>query len=162
MAKDDIFEEPAPAPKKPAIIDENAPLLSEAEIAAIKLQARQDILKAKKADARAELLKAETQRLRVEEGMTTGNAHSDEIVNITIDVAQFAPNILINNQPYWHGHTYAVPRHVADTLRDVMYRTWGHQAEIDGKSRQAFYAEKHVAELYKPGTHGVTLSAKGV
>ena len=152
MAKntDDIFEEP---------LSEDE-LLTPAEIAKIKLEAKQEILKAKRSDLRKKLLADETQRLRVEEGLTTGNAHSDEIVNITIDLAQFAPSILINNVPYHHGRTYPVPRHVADTLRETMFRTWGHQAEIDGKSKSAFYAEKHVANLYKPGTKGAVLSAK--
>ena len=161
MAKsDDIFEEPA-APKKPVLIDEDAPILSASEIEAIKSKAKQNILKAKKKDAEERLLEAETQRLKNEEGLTTGNAHADEVVGIAIDLAQFAPSILINNQPYHHGRTYTVPRHVADTLRDVMYKTWGHQAEIDGKSKSAFYAEKHVAELYKTGSDkGKVLSAR--
>ena len=164
MAKNDEFEEPAAPAKtpKPAIIDEDAPILSAAEIDTIKARARQNILKAKKKDAEEKLLEQETQRLRVEEGYTTGNSHLDEIVNITIDLAQFASSILINNVPYNHGRTYAVPRHVADTLRETMARTWGHQADIDGKSIAAKVGEKHVAELYKAGTPGKAISARGV
>jgi len=164
MGKNDEFEETSAPAKlvKPAIIDEDAPILSAVEIADIKARAKQNILKAKKKDAEAALLEQETQRLRIEEGFTTGNSHLDEIVNITIDLAQFAPSILINNQPYHHGRNYSVPRHVADTLREVMFRTWGHQADIDGKSKSAFYAEKHVAELFKPSTKGAVVSARGV
>lgn len=151
MAKDDSFEDP---------IAESDGLLTPAEIVKIKAEARASILTAKKADAKKTLLAEETQRLRNEEGLTTGNAHSDEVVSITIDLAQFAPNITINGQAYWHGRTYMVPRHVADTLRDTMYKTWSHQSEIDGKSRSAFYAEKHIAELYQPGNKGTVISAK--
>jgi hypothetical protein len=152
MAKiDDTFEEPA---------SEEAPLLTPAEITKIKEQARAEILATKKADLRKKLLAEETQRLRNEEGLTTGNRHADEIVAITVDVASFAPHICINGQAYWHGKTYMVPRHVADTLREQMWNTWRHQAEIDGKSRAAFYAEKHVADLYKPGNKGTVLSGK--
>lgn len=154
---DDNFEEPAPS------FNPDAPLLTPAEIKTIKEKARANILKAKKKDAEEKLLAAEEQRLRNEEGLTTGSAHADEIVSVTIDLAQFSSSIVINQRPYWHGHTYSVPRHVAETLREQMYRTWGHQAEIDGKSRSQFYAEKHVAELYKPGSKAsATLSAKGL
>ncbi len=152
MAKnDETFEEP--------VLNENE-LLSPSEIAKIKDEARASILSAKKADAKKKLLASETQRLRNEEGLTTGNAHSDEIVNITIDLPLFSPNIIINSQAYWHGRTYPVPRHVADTLRSQMFNSWRHQSEIDGQSKQAFYAAKHVADLYKPGNKGVTISAK--
>lgn len=151
MAKsDDIFEEP---------ISEDE-LLTPAEIAKIKLEAKQEILKAKRADLRKKLLADETQRLRTEEGLTTGNAHSDEIVNITIDLPLFTPNIIINMKAYWHGSTYPVPRHVADTLRAQMFDSWKHQSQIDGKSAQQFYSEKHVAELYQPGNKGKTISAR--
>lgn len=151
--KDETFEEPIP---------EESAILTPGEIEKIKAEARASILSAKKANAKKKLLADETRRLRNEEGLTTGNAHSDEIVNITIDLPLFSPHILINSQAYWHGHTYPVPRHVADTLRSQMFNSWKHQSEIEGKSKQAFYAEKHIADLYKPGSQGTVVSAKSL
>ncbi len=151
--KDDSFEDP--------VLNENE-ILSPAEISKIKDEARASILKAKKEDARRKLLASETQRLRNEEGLTTGNGNLDEIVNITIDLPLFAPHVCINSHAYWHAQTYSVPRHVADTLRSQMFNSWKHQSEIDGKSKNAFYAEKHIAEMFRPAnlTKGATLSAK--
>ena len=151
MAKNDSFEEPAL---------EDGALLTAAEIAKIKEEARKEILSAKKADLKRKILADETRRLRNEEGLTTGNAHSDEIVSITIDLPIFSPHILINGQAYWHGHTYSIPRHVADTLRSQMFCSWQHQSTIEGRSKQEFYAQKHVQDLYKPGTTGSVLSGK--
>ena len=165
-SKDPLTDFEAPKAKAAVEIDADAPILSEAEIEQIKLQARQDILKERKSEARKHLLAVETQRLKNEEGLITGNGYQDEMVNITIDLALFSPAIIINSRPYWHGKTYSVPRHVADTLRETMYRTWGHQADIDGQSKTAFYANKRVADLFKvdnrgkPLVAGAALSAK--
>lgn len=143
--------------------DATAPILTDKEIADAKAKARADIMAAKKKDAREKLIAAETKRLQTEEGLTTGNAFSDEIVNITIDLPIFCKELLINQVPYHQGRNYSVPRHVADTLRDMMFRAWEHQSTIEGKSKSEFYAQKHVAELYRPGAKSAaTLSARSV
>lgn len=153
MGKDDTFEDPS--------VPKEEELLTPAEIQKIKDQARKEILADKKADLTKKLIADEKQRLRNEEGLTTGNRHADEIVNITIDLPIFAPNIVINRQAYWHGATYGVPRHVADTLRDQMFKSWEHQSTIEGRSKAEFYAQKHVAEMYAVGNKGgATLSGK--
>ncbi len=129
--------------------DEPAPVLTPAEIAAIKKEAKDKILAERKSAAKVKLLAEETQRLRVQEGMVTGLGHLDEIVNITIDLPTFAPSININMQPYWHGRTYAVPRHVAETLNSQMFTCWKHQNEVDGKSLGQFYAIRRATTMDK-------------
>lgn len=167
----DFVEDPqASAPKTDAKVvpidaAAKAPLdpsgvLTDAEVLDIRAKARADIMADKKGKLKQDMLAAEKQRLLREEGLTTGNGHQDEILSITIDVAAYAPYININGQCYWHGRTYQVPRHVADTLRDQMFMTWKHQNQIDGKDANAFYAAKHVAEMYKV-EGGAKLSARG-
>lgn len=146
----------AAAPAEP---DGDAPLLTEAEIQAIRAEARAEIMADKRGKLKQELKAQEKQRLRNEEGLTTGNSHQDEMVSISIDLAPYAPYVNINGQCYHHGRTYQVPRHVADTLRDQMFQTWKHQNQIDGKDAQQFYAAKHIAEMYSVAG-GAKLSAK--
>jgi hypothetical protein len=136
----DFIEDPAPA---------DEPILSAAEIKAIKEEAKKKILDERKSAAKLDLLTRETQRLKNEEGLVTGNSHADEMVTITIDLPTFAPSIVINMRPYWHGHTYTVARHVAETLRAQMFTSWKHQNEIDGKSLGDFYATRRIAEIGK-------------
>lgn len=139
-----------------------APLFTEKELAAIKADARAEIMADKKKAAKAQLLAAEKDRLRREEGLTTGNSHADEIVNIRIDLAPFAANVLVNGQAYWHGRMYPVPRHVANSLQETMFNTWKHQGTIKGESLTEFYAKKHVDDLYKVGSPSLkTFSAAG-
>lgn len=153
MAKNDIFEEPEGA---------DAPLFTAEEIAKIKADARAEIIKDKKAAVKKQMMADEKLRLQREEGLTTGDSHADEIVNVHVDLAPYAPNILVNGQAYWHGRTYPVARHIANSLQDTMFRTWQHQAEIKGESLKEFYAKKHVDDLYKVGTTSLkTLSARG-
>lgn len=136
-------------------------LLTDAEIRDIRAKARADIMADKRTQLKSRLIEREKQRLKVEEGLTTGNSHQDEMVNITIDLPTFAPYINVNSTAYWHGRTYPVSRHVADSLRDQMHMSWKHQNQIDGKSLTDFYAQHRVANLDKiTGSH--SLSAKAV
>jgi len=123
-------------------------LLSEKDIATAKARARKKLDDQLRAAEMARIEEEETFRLLREEGKRTGIADKDEIVNITIDLPEFAPNLLINMEPYWHGYTYSVPRHVADSLREMMQRLWGHQQEvIEGKSREQQLRSPHPVAL---------------
>ncbi len=161
----DFIEEPeevaAPAKvvAKKSAPAEDAPLLTEAEKATIMAEARAEIMADKRGKMKQELKAAEKQRLLREEGLTTGNGAQDQIMSISIDLAPYAPYININGQCYYHGRTYQVPRHVADTLRDQMFQTWKHQNQIDGKDAAQFYAAKHIAEMYSVAG-GAKLSAR--
>lgn len=136
----DFIEDESPAEE---------PILSAAEIAKIRAEAKEKILSERKSAAKADLMSREIQRLKNEEGLVTGNRYADEIVTITIDLPTFAPNIVVNMRPYWHGHTYTVARHVAESLRAQMFTSWKHQNEIDGKSMTDFYATRRIAEIGK-------------
>ena len=150
---------PAVTAEERALLDPDN-LLTDAEISQIKAKARAELLDVKRANLKRAIMEQEKTRLKNIEGLTTGNSHQDEMVSITIDLPTFTPGININSMMYWHGRTYNVPRHVADTLRDQMHLSWAHQNQIDGKSLTDFYAQKHIADLYKVGTKGETLSGK--
>jgi hypothetical protein len=104
-------------------------ILSKEEIEGAKELARENVDKARRA---AELS-------RIVEGQRTGLADKDEMVDIMIDLAEFSDRISLNSTEYYHGYSYAVPRHVADTLREIMQRTYHHQSAIDGKSLEEMY-----------------------
>lgn len=143
----------------------DAPLFSAKELEAIKAQAKAEVLADKKAAAKKDMLAQEKIRLQREEGLTTGNSHMDEIVNVTIDLAPYADSIRVNGHPYWHGRSYPVPRHIAVSLQETMFQTWKHQGTIKGESMSEFYAKQHVDNLYKVGKDGTkslgVFSAKG-
>lgn len=140
----------------------DAPMFSAKELAEIKAQAKAEVIADKKAAAKKDMLATEKVRLQREEGLTTGNSHMDEIVNVTIDLAPYAASIMVNGKPYWHGHAYPVPRHVAVSLQETMFQTWKHQGTIKGESLSEFYAKQHVDNLYTVKGKSVgTFSAKG-
>lgn len=146
----------------PAVASEH-PLFTPKELEAIKTEARAEVMADKKKAAKASMLDAEKIRLQREEGLTTGNSHMDEMMTVTIDLAPFSDRILVNQQPYWHGKTYTVARHIAESLRETMFRTWAHQNEIDGKGLREFYAKQHVQDLFKVTTPAkATFSARGM
>jgi hypothetical protein len=123
------------------------PLLSEEEVAKIRAEARAKIKAEQLSAAKKALLEEEMAKLRAEAGLTTGDEAKDEMVTITVDLAEHSDRLTLNSVPYWHGHTYTVPRHVADTLREMMYRGWQHQNELDGKSLEQFYQTARLTRI---------------
>lgn len=123
------------------------PILTNAELRAAQASARSKVEADRKAAAAKAVKDAEIERLKREEGLVTGSGPKDEMVSILIDLAEHSNRIVINQQAYHHGHRYTVPRHVADTLRDIMARGWEHQDEIDGKSKAQHYAAERQAQM---------------
>lgn len=121
------------------------------EAAELRAQARADVEETRKENARKMFLREEKERLRQEEGLTTGSRTKDEMVSIVLDLAEHSNRIILANRAYYHGQIYTVPRHIADTLREVMFRGWKHQAEIDGEDRQQFYQRQRLTKVSMVG-----------
>jgi hypothetical protein len=143
----------------PALDDDGTarqhPILTNAELKAAKEKARAKVEADRKRAAMKAVEDAETSRLREEEGLTTGDGVKDQIVMITLNLAQHSQNITVNGRAYWHGQTYKVPRHVADSLREMQARGWRHQDEIDGKSLTQHYQAERTTSLRLVGGRGV-------
>lgn len=122
------------------------PVLSNEEVVAVRAEARKKLEAERIAAAKKSLLAEETERLRMEEGMVTGG-EGDEMVDITIVLAQHSDRLLVNMRPYWHGMTYRVPRHVANSFREMMYRGERHENEIRGNSLATFYQKNRDTTL---------------
>lgn len=132
---------------EPETEQEAVSILTEKEIADAKRIARERVSKALK-DAEVErIVREEMEALRREEGKRTGQADKDELVKVTIDCAEFADRLRINGQEYFHGYTYDVPRHVYDSMRDMMFRGHLHQNALDGKDLSTFYRTKQQPTL---------------
>jgi hypothetical protein len=110
------------------------PVLTTAEIEAARAEARAAVDKARKAAAIKAIIADETIRLKREEGLVSGSSVNDEMVKVTIDLPEYSNSIILNQEPFYHGNTYTLPRHVAASFKEIMQRAWAHQEEIDGKS----------------------------
>lgn len=120
-------------------------ILSNDEVRAAQASARKKVEAERRLAAIAQLEAEETDRLRIEDGLTTGIDLMDEIVDITVTLAPYAEKISINGplgKHYWHGKTYAVPRHVANTLQEIMQRMNRHEDQTEGRSIEQMYARK--------------------
>jgi cell division septum initiation protein DivIVA len=95
--------------------------------------AHKRVSKDAKADAKKMLEQQIYDAERGKTGLRTGNPMLDELVTCTLDLAEHSDCIRINGHQFWHGHTYTVPRHVANSLREMQQRGHHHQADIDGK-----------------------------
>jgi hypothetical protein len=119
-------------------VDPNHPILTVAEQVEALKKADLKVTAERKKQALADLQKKEEERLMGAAGQMTGDPVKDELVFITLDLAEHSNCITLglgsaHQHVYHHGQTYKVPRHVADTLREIQARGWNHQLEIEGK-----------------------------
>lgn len=126
-------------------------VLTNDQVLAARERARKRVEDERVAKALKRVEQEEVERLRVEEGLTTGDRVKDEIVDIVMDLAPHSDKIVISGKAYHHGFTYPVARHIADTLREAMSRGWQHQDEIDGKNKAQQYAANRQFKLLAKG-----------
>lgn len=137
------------------------PILSNAEVLEIRARAA-DKLVAERKKAAAKQLEDETlSELRREQNLKTGEGVKDELVTVTLDLAEHSDRIVLDGKAYFHGRTYHdIPRHLADTLREIQARGWKHQDEVDGKDLvQQHRANRQFQMMAKGAPGGKTLSA---
>ena len=91
-------------------------------------------------------------QIRRERNALTGAVDQDEPVTITIDVAEYTDRLIIDGEQFFHGSTYTLPRHKAATISDMMFRSYIHQAQLDGKDPQEAYRRSHAQHVTKNGT----------
>lgn len=124
------------------------PILTNEEVAKAKASARDKVQAEQRKAALKQVEAEETVRLRREEGLTTGIGVKDEIVSLTIDLPPFAACLRVDfDREFHHGHTYQVPRHVADSLREMMDREWKHEDEVKGRSLSEHYGAARNVKL---------------
>ena len=75
-----------------------------------------------------DFLKSEIAKARRTEEAKYGLVDSEEeLVRHTVNLSSASDRHLINGKAYLHGHTYEVPKSVADGMRDTEFR--GHEQE---------------------------------
>ena len=130
-------DEDAPTSDLEAAIQADEPrlhsILTNEEVEEAKQKARDTIMAKRRLAAKKALIEAETARLEREEGLVTGDGPKDEMVTLHLDLAEHSDRIILSGTTYFHGSIYTVPRHVADTLRDIQARGHEHQNQVEGK-----------------------------
>jgi len=142
-------EKKAALAKSAQELDPDNIMLSAEKLAAIRAKARTIVAEERLAALEKMELDKALEDIRGKEGLRTGDPVEDEIVNITIDTGPGAVGrshngtelngIRINGREYTNGRTYPVPRHVARTLMEIMWRTALHEHSLTDKPLSEFY-----------------------
>lgn len=141
----------AAAPSAPEVEEKRLhQILSNDDLAKAKAEAARRVMEARHKAAYDRAVAEEEERLRTEEGLTTGNPIRDEIVNITIDLPRFGNNLMVNGpmgMVYHQGMTYPVPRHVADSLCEMMFAAWKAEDNMEGRDILQQYRQKRSSAI---------------
>lgn len=117
-------------------------ILTPADIAEINEEAAEQVRAAQRKEARNALLaetKAHLKREAVLE-MKRGAARGD-MIDVTLDLAEYAPFIRLDGEVFWHGSTYRVGRNVAKVLQEQQQRSWQHERSLSGQET-AFFRQR--------------------
>lgn len=121
-----------------------APLVDDKRRAAIEREARKIVEDEERKAEEDRILKSALARLRHKDNPESRN---NDIVDITLDLAEHSERLVLDGVAYYHGQTYRVTRAKADTMRDIIARGWRHQDEIDGKDLRSHYQAKRQTSL---------------
>lgn len=135
----------------PAAADKRLhPILTNEELATARAEAEKRVLAARHKAAYDRAISEEEDRLRREEGLTTGDPARDEPVWITIDLPTFTPYLMVNGpmgKIYWHGKSYKVARHVADSLSEMIHRAWREEDQMEGRDLLTTYRRRRESAI---------------
>lgn len=124
--------------RKPIEMSADTSLLSEEKKAELRLEAQERIQREREEQAAEAFLADEEAKAR------RGHVPEQELVEITLDLPEHSDRLVIDGAHFFHGRSYIVPRHQADSMRDTIARAWDHQAEIDGKNKNTYRKAKNI------------------
>jgi hypothetical protein len=129
--------------KKTAADSGGYAILSEDEQDALRAKAKEMALKKAKEKAEDDFLKAELAKAEAEQNKKMGLNSNEEMVLHTVNLSSAADRHIINGRHYVHGHTYEVPKSLADCMRDTEFRGQVQEDIRKGNNRNEFgYRER--------------------
>jgi hypothetical protein len=132
-------------------------ILTAEDIADIRLEAAKNVRSAARKKARKEMLLRIEQELHREAAAAAqrGQARGD-LVDVSIDLPEYAPGVTLDGVFYCHGTTPRVRRDVGAVLREQVSRAWYHQASISGQKSDFFNRSQYQngGRVYQRGPDG--------
>lgn len=124
-------EEPVPAGPISLTGDELASIVAEARK---KVDAEAaDVARLSKKELMARTLDIEILRQRREAGLTD---YKDDLITFQVDVAPFSDGLRWDGVVYHHGTWITKPRHIYDSMREQMARSWDSEERAGNPNRK--------------------------
>jgi hypothetical protein len=120
----------SPEEAAPAIV---VPQLTEAEKRKIEAEARKEVEKEQHKKAAAEYKEHIKKQLETQMRAAANIAEDGEgIEEIRIELAKYTMYIMLDGKVFYHGYTYKFGKKQAAVIKEQIYRSWLHDAEIHG------------------------------
>lgn len=121
----------------------NMSLFSEEELKQYEQEAQEEYALEAKKEAIEAFKEATKERLRKEVKFANGkDAEGEDVELITIDLAPHSPYITIDGHVYYHGVSYKFTQAQAQTINEILYRTWAHEREVRGVDSSSEYGRR--------------------
>lgn len=115
-------------------------LKRDADIFELPLEVLEAVRRELEDEAKEEARKRRMERYREHVRMETRRRAGllEPQVTLVIDVAGYADGVTIDGRKYFHGHQYTLPQSEADSVLEIMQRTWEHEDAVGGANRDQY------------------------
>jgi hypothetical protein len=117
----------------------NGVFFTDEELAVIAEDAKKAFEAKRRKAALAKALADEEKRLEKEFGLSTLEGDLNEPVTIMVDLPENSDRIMIDQEVIQNGQLITRPRHVINSILEIMWRGQVAQHNLDGKTREEFY-----------------------
>jgi len=108
------------------------------ELKELELKAQAEFEEENKTSAAAAFKEETKRKLRQKAMFAAGkDTEGEDVESIQINLAPHSPYITLDGRLYYHGLSYKFTQAQAQTIKDVMARTWQHEREIGGANMNA-------------------------
>ena len=132
-------------PDKGPVLEDQGGLLEDAELKRIEAEARAEVEAEEKARQEASLKASIKEKIRRETLFKVGkDAKGNNTETVFIDLAPHSPFIVLDGVTYFNNQSYKLTRAQAQTVKEVMSRTWDHEREIKGGITDPLSMPRHL------------------
>jgi hypothetical protein len=121
--------------------------LTEEDKAELRRQVQAELAAEAKAEAAADFKAQLRAQLIMQSIKHAEPSKADDAVDLRIDLARHVPYIRIDNTTYYPGYTYTVSPAVAQVLKDQMYRSFLHDAELLGLNINDYFGRQQATSI---------------
>jgi hypothetical protein len=107
-------------------------ILSKEEKLELRKKAEDEIALEAKEAAKEQYLETQRKIAKRKQGVI------EALEEVYIDLPESSANITLDGHMFLANHSYTVPKSQADVMRDIMARSWNHEAEINGRKKNFF------------------------
>ena len=146
---------PATAKAEVRSVEPASEVFGEDDLKKLELEAQEEYEAEQKALAAAAFKEETKNKLRIKALRKNGkDASGAETETVLIELAPHSPFISLDGRLFYHGLSYKFTKAQAQSVKEIMFRTWQHEREIGRANVNADYGRTPLNRTISPQAQG--------